>query len=92
MASDRPVSFCDKVRVRAMRETETCGVVGLVGTVYGETRPSVTGVTVVGELNADYAVNVQFDGRKETFWFAPELLEFVDGGAVEAPKEMKRWF
>ena len=92
MPSTKPVSFCDKVRVRAMVETEACGVAGLVGTVYGETRPSVTGVAVVGEVTSDYAINVQFDGRKETFWFTAELLEFVDGGAVEAPKEMKRWF
>ena len=54
---------------------------GLVGQVYGETTPSVTGVSVIGHLTRDYAVNVHFEGRKETFWFASESLEFVDHAA-----------
>src|SRR5690242_2367588 len=98
MSNKRPVSFCDKVRVRATPQTEQRGVAGLVGVVYGETRPSVTGVEAVGEVTSDYAVNVHFEGRAETFWFAPELLEFVDETPgteprlVEAPKEMKLWW
>jgi hypothetical protein len=98
MSSGKPVSFGDKVRVRATPETKAKGIAGLVGLVYGETTPTVTGVVAIGELLDDYAVNVHFDGNSETFWFAPELLEFVDdpGGAeprlVVAPKEMKRWW
>jgi hypothetical protein len=57
------------------------GVAGLVGQVYGETTPSVTGVTVVGQLVSDYALNVHFEGRTETLWFTPELLELVDHAA-----------
>jgi hypothetical protein len=97
MPSKTPVSFADKVRVRTSPETESRGVAGLVGVVYGETRPSVTGVTVIGAVTSNYAVNVRFEGQKETFWFAPELLEFDQAPGVEprlvaAPKEMKLWF
>jgi hypothetical protein len=56
------------------------GVAGLIGQVYGETTPSITGVAVVGPLKADYAINVYFEGRSDTLWFAPELLSFVDHG------------
>jgi hypothetical protein len=55
-------------------------VADLVGQIYGETTPSVTGVAVIGQVTHDYAVNVHFDKRKETLWFAPELLEFIDHG------------
>jgi hypothetical protein len=47
----------------------------------GETTPSVTSVQVIGEIKNDYAINVHFDDLKTSFWFAPELLEFVDHGA-----------
>src|SRR6185436_9990147 len=81
MPNTPAITFGDNVRVRATPETEACGVAGLVGQVYGETTPSVTGVSVNGHLTRDYAVNVHFEGRKETFWFASELLEFVDHAA-----------
>jgi hypothetical protein len=48
------------------------------GSVFGETKPSVTGVEVIGEIANDYAINVNLDERNDSFWFAPELLEFVD--------------
>ena len=98
MPSEAPVSFADKVRVRTTPETETQGVAGQVDVVYGETWPSVTGVKVIGAVLSDYAANVHFEGRKETLWFAPELLEFADQSAgaqprlVAAPEEMKLWF
>ncbi|HEY0099884.1 MAG TPA: hypothetical protein VGB76_13130 [Pyrinomonadaceae bacterium] len=53
----------------------------LIGNVQGETTPSVTGVEVIGELKDDYAVHVFFEERDEGFWFAPEILEFVDHAA-----------
>ena len=74
------LSFGDKVRIRSSPETEPNGVAGLVGQVYGQTTPSVTGVEVVGELESDYAINVFFEDRNESFWFAPSLVEFVDHG------------
>ena len=53
----------------------------MVGQVHGETTPSVTNVEVVGELQGDYAINVFFAARNESFWFAPELLDFIDHAA-----------
>jgi hypothetical protein len=78
MPETPPIAFGDNIRVRATADTEAHGVAGLVGQVYGWTTPSVTRVSVIGQLTDDYAVNVHFDDRKETFWFVPELLEFID--------------
>jgi hypothetical protein len=75
------ITFGDNVRLLSTPETEALGVAGQIGVVYGETTPSVTGVTVIGQLAGDYALNVHFDGRKDTLWFAPQLLEFIDHGA-----------
>jgi len=81
MHNANSIIFGDNVRVRSVPETEALGVAGLSGQVYGETAPSVTGVAVIGQAKQDYALNVHFEGRKETLWFAPELLEFVDHAA-----------
>ena len=81
MQSTTNITFGDNVRVRSTPETEALGVAGQVGQVYGETTPSVTGVAVIGRLGGDYALNVHFEGRTDTLWFAPELLEFVDHAA-----------
>jgi len=53
----------------------------MTGQIFGDTTPSVTGISVIGNLKMDYAVNVHIEGRKESLWFAPELLEFIDHGA-----------
>ena len=57
------------------------GLAGRTGPVHGDTTPSVTHVDVIGDAKDDYAINVFFEDRKETFWFAPELLELMDHGA-----------
>jgi|SRR6185437_4573378 len=72
-----PPSFGDNVRIRSSVETEAKGVVGLEGQVYGQTTPSATGVEVIGETTSDYAINVYFKNRDESFWFAPSLVEFI---------------
>jgi hypothetical protein len=72
------ISFGDNVRVLPTPETQSLGLAGLVGQVYGQTTPSVTGVSVVGQCAQDYAINVQFEGRSDSIWFASQLLEFVD--------------
>ncbi|HYX28604.1 MAG TPA: hypothetical protein VE863_08560 [Pyrinomonadaceae bacterium] len=71
----------DNVRICAAPETEAKGLDGLAGQVYGQTTPSVTGVEVIGELTSDYAINVFFADRNESFWFAAKLIEFIDHGA-----------
>jgi hypothetical protein len=74
----RPVSFGDNVRIRSMPLTVERGLAGLRGQVYGETTPSMTGVDVIGELHADFAVNVHLAEKGEAYWFAEELIEFLD--------------
>jgi hypothetical protein len=74
-------NWFDKVRVRATPLTETIGLAGRTGQVYGETVPSTSGVgrdEIIGELIEDYAVNVHFDELKKDVWFTRDLLEFVD--------------
>lgn len=91
---NQTITFGDNVRVRRSPETEALGVVGLCGQVYGETTPSLTGVTVIGKGTRDYALNVHFEGRAETLWFAPELLELVDHGPgteIRLKGVSKRW-
>jgi hypothetical protein len=73
-----PIAFGDNVRVAETPLTTSLGLAGLIGMVYGETTPSVTGAEVVGETAIDYAINVHFDARDEAIWFTPDLLEFVD--------------
>ncbi|PVM93906.1 hypothetical protein [Caulobacter endophyticus] len=75
------MSFGDNVRIRPSPEAERLGVAGRVGSVRGETTPSVSGVDVVGVMERDFAVNVFFDDLDEGFWFAEQLVEFVDHGA-----------
>ena len=53
-------------------------MVGIAGVVFGETTPSVTGVVVLGTPSGDFALNVQLDGNAGNFWFAADLLEFLD--------------
>ena len=78
MSGDDSISFGDRVRVRSTEITVERGIAGLVGQVYGQTTPSVTGVEVIGETKSDHAINVDFEGLGAEYWFAPELLEFVD--------------
>lgn len=88
------ISFGDNVRVRHAPETEATGVAGLEGKVYGETTPSVTNVEVLGELESDFALNVYFEDRGDSLWFAPSLLEFINhapGTEVTLEGVPKRW-
>jgi hypothetical protein len=48
-------TFGDNVRIRHSPETESKGLAGLVGNVYGQPAPSVSGLEVIGELTSDYA-------------------------------------
>ena len=89
-----PASFGDNVRIRSSAETESKGVAGLSGQVYGQTTPSVSGVEVIGETTSDYAINVFFEGRHESLWFAPSLVEFIDhapGTEMTLDGVAKKW-
>jgi hypothetical protein len=79
--AEAPVQFGDRVRILADSSTEARGLVGKVGTVYGQTTPSSTHPNVIGTLFKDYAVSVFLDDLDEQCWFAEQLLELVDHGA-----------
>jgi hypothetical protein len=94
MHGDHSISFGDRVGVRSTALTRGLGLAGLTGDVRGETTPSTTGVEVIGEMREDYALHVFFEDRVEEFWFAPELLEFVDhaaGTEISLDGVSKKW-
>ena len=74
-------SFGDHVRIRSNHDTERLGLAGREGTVYGFTTPSLTLVDVIGSRAEDFALNVHFDELDEAYWFADDLVEFIDHGA-----------
>jgi hypothetical protein len=75
------VQFGDRVRILSDPVTEARGLVGRTGTAYGVTTPSVTGIEVIGTPSSDVAVKVSIEDIQEQFWFAENLLEFVDHNA-----------
>ena len=94
MNRDSKISFGDHVRVRRTALTEERGLAGLSGNVHAETTPSVTGVEVIGQPKTDYAINVFFESNKQSYWFASDLLEFVDhapGTEITLKGVSKKW-
>lgn len=88
------IAFGDNVRVRVTPQTESLGLGGAVGQVYGVTTPSVTGVDVVGEVSDDCAFAVEFEGREEAVWFSADLLELIDhapGTEITIEGVAKKW-
>lgn len=75
------ICYGDNVRIRRTPETERLGIAETIGNVYGETTPSELKVEVIGELRSDYALHVYFNSLNKSYWFAPEMLEFVDHAA-----------
>ena len=92
MTNHKPIRLGDNVRVRSTPETGFLGLAGKIGQVYGHTTPIVTCIKYIGETQQDLAFNVFFKDRNEAFWFAPELLEFIDPGAgTEVQMGSKEW-
>jgi len=71
----------DHVRIRQNAVTEAAGIAGLDGPVFGESVPSSSGVAVIGPAPDDFAINVYVKERDESYWLAPEHVEFLDFGA-----------
>ncbi len=49
---------------------------------------------IIGELTEDFAVAVMFEPSNEVYWFAVELLEFIDhaaGTEIELKGIPKKW-
>jgi hypothetical protein len=87
-------SFGDNVRICDVQLTKELGFAGLRGVVYGMTTPSITGIEIIGPSGVDYAINVHFEDRKESFWFASELVEIVDhaaGSEITLDGVNKKW-
>ena len=66
-----------RVGIRSTPETVALGLAGLSGLAFGETKPSSSGVAVIGNAGDDYAIAVRVEARDETLWFAPDLLDRV---------------
>ena len=74
-----PAGFGDRVRIIAAPETESIGLAGMVGLVYGQTIPSSSGVKdIIGVDGQNYAINVYFEDKKISHWFIASLIELVD--------------
>jgi hypothetical protein len=67
----------DTVRIVSTPETVAAGYADRLGTCFGFTTPSVTGVNVIGSLGVDRALAVDF-GEGPAVWFDPSLVAFVD--------------
>src|SRR5215467_12253269 len=91
--SQASIAFGDNVKVRDTQVTRARSLSGLKGQVYGHTTPSITRVEVIGDLTSDFALNVHFPELGQAFWFAPELLDFIDHGACTVIRvgTVKEW-
>ena len=76
-----PARLGDAVRILSTPETERAGLARLVGSVRGETKPSESGVSVIGGAADDFALEVRFEGRNESSWLPLDLVQFVGGEA-----------
>ncbi len=89
-----PAGFGDRVKILQVAETEAAGLVGRIGIVHGITTVSISGVTVVGKLEGDTALNIFFEETGKDVWLAPQLVEFVDhdpGATFTLAGVSKQW-
>jgi len=80
MSSDSDsVSMGDNVLIRRTAETEVGGYANRRGVCYGFTTPSLTGVTVIGAADDDFALSVHFeDDTLDDAWFDLSLVQLID--------------
>jgi hypothetical protein len=74
-------SFGDRVRIRRTAVTDSAGIAGLEGQIYGETVPSLSRMHVLGPCPDDFALNVHIEERRSDYWLAPEHVEYMDHAA-----------
>lgn len=89
----KQIHFGDFVQVVENPLTNRLGLAGLTGRVYGEATPSITCISVVGEPEDDYAVNVYFNRLNKTCWMSPQCLRLIvssDGFGIENRKRDSR--
>jgi hypothetical protein len=75
--NDTGVIFGDTVRVVENADTTQAGIAGLKGEVFGFTTPSATGVTPIGSLADDFAINIYIESLSRDFWLDPSAVELV---------------
>ncbi|MEL7270831.1 MAG: hypothetical protein AAGL34_14760 [Bacteroidota bacterium] len=83
-----------KVRIKKTPETEDKGLAGREGIIQGHTTPSIMDIEVIGTLTEDFAINVQFDELKKSYWFAEDLIEILDNGQgaeITIKGDDKKW-
>jgi hypothetical protein len=89
-----PAQFGDRVRIRRAAETEAAGIAGRTGQVFGTTRPSFSGVAVLGSPAEDVALGVAIDNSGRQIWLEPAFVEFVghqEGLTVTLDGVPKTW-
>ncbi len=74
------ISLGADVKIKSITETIEKNLAGRIGCIYGETVPSLSGVDVIGKLDADYAVNVYFEELNSSYWLTSDLLEPINSG------------
>ena len=79
-----PFAFGDIVRVKESPHTVQAGIAGRDGVVYGFTTPSATGITSVGPLAEDFALNVYIEALGKDIWLDPSSIDLVS-----RPEEME---
>ncbi len=55
------LDFGDNVRIKASPEAEALGIAGRLGSFYGFTTPSVSGIAVVGSKAEDLAYSISIE-------------------------------
>jgi hypothetical protein len=73
-------TFGNKVKINFTPETEKKELAGKIGEVFGKTTPSMMDFEIIGTLKEDVAINVHFEELEESFWFAEEVLEYINNG------------
>lgn len=71
------VGFGDTVRILETPCAIDAGIAGLEGEVYGFTTPSATGISAVGPLADDFAINVYVESLRQDFWLDPSSVALV---------------
>jgi hypothetical protein len=72
------ITFGDNVRIKTTPVTQQLELAGLIGQIYGETKPSISGAVVTGPCTDDYALNIVIKDRPDSIWLAPEFVELFD--------------
>jgi len=77
------IQFGDIVAIIEYSDGEKLNFSRRKGEVHGHTTLSHTGVTVYGNTTADIAIAVYFEEEGDAFWFAPELVKFLERPPLE---------